>query len=199
MYESQFWILLILTPAVLCLLLLMLAIAWAVSCLTAGTRRHWHYRRQASRVLARLPQLAADAQRMVYLRQVNPYVFEELLLTAFARCGYRIRRNARYSGDGGIDGQVWIDGQRWLIQAKRFAATIRQEHVRAFGELVRREQCRGFFIHTGRTGTVCHDAFQTYPELRRISGQQLLRLLASAPDWQASAVGEGGYERSLRR
>ena len=62
---------------------------------------------------------------MKYLRKINPYVFEELLLLAFERRGMRVIRNSRYSGDGGLDGQVLIDGERWLIQAKRYGRTIR--------------------------------------------------------------------------
>lgn len=55
-------------------------------------------------------------------------------------------RNTRYSGDGGTDGQVLIDGERWLIQAKRYGRTIRPSHIDDFGDLLRREGCRGFLF-----------------------------------------------------
>lgn len=140
-------------------------------------QRHQRYRDCASRVLLRLPQLSADGQRLIYLRKVNPYVFEEMILTALERRGIPVRRNTRYSGDGGLDGQFWVGSQRWVVQAKRFSSAVRPEHVRDFGELARREKCKGLFIHTGRTGQVSIEAFQAYPEILLVSGASLLQLL----------------------
>lgn len=159
------------------LLLLLSLLGWIA--LLVGTRanRHRRYQRQARCVLDRLPQLAGDGQRLNYLRKINPYVFEELLLTAFERRGYPIKHNSRYSGDGGLDGQVWIDGQRYLIQAKRYARTISLAHVAEFGALVRRERCRGLFVHTGRTGPKSRAELAHIPEIELLSGQKLLNLL----------------------
>ncbi|EIA9097383.1 restriction endonuclease, partial [Escherichia coli] len=112
-----------------------------------------------------------------YLRKINPYVFEELLLLAFERRGMRVIRNSRYSGDGGLDGQVLIDGERWLIQAKRYGRTIRPSHIDDFGELLRREGCRGFFVHTGRTGPASRARLVLWPDIELVSGQRLLKLL----------------------
>lgn len=142
-----------------------------------SAQRHQRYRDSASRVLLRLPQLPADGQRLLYLRKVNPYVFEEMILTALERRGIPVRRNTRYSGDGGMDGQFWVGNQRWVVQAKRFSSAVRPEHVRDFGELARREKCKGLFIHTGRTGQVSIEAFQAYPEVLLVSGASLLQLL----------------------
>ncbi|MDR3430733.1 MAG: restriction endonuclease [Rouxiella aceris] len=168
-------------------LLLLLLVLWGLSSFrrSRSQRRHRRYQRQADRTLVRLPQLRDDAARLVYLRKINPYVFEEMLLTAFARQGYRIKRNVSYSGDGGIDGQVWINDQRWLIQAKRYASCIQSSHVRDFGELVRHECCRGFFVHTGRTGEVSREALFAAPEITLISGNRLLKLLSGDTGWQS--------------
>lgn len=168
MLEQQPWFVVILMFSLL---------GWLVLLVSMKANRHRRYQRQALRVLARLPQLAGDGQRLSYLRKINPYVFEELLLTAFERRGYRIKRNRRYSGDGGLDGQVWIDGQRYLIQAKRYARTITAAHVAEFGALVRRERCRGLFVHTGRTGPKSHAELARLPEIELLSGQHLLNLL----------------------
>lgn len=143
----------------------------------ARRRRHRRYRRQAAGVLAKLPQLAGDGQRLNYLRKINPYVFEELLLLAFERRGYPVKRNRSYSGDGGLDGQVFIAGQRWLVQAKRYSRAVDPAHVAAFGELLAREQVPGFFIHTGRTGPKSYRHGRQYPAITIISGQKLLALL----------------------
>lgn len=165
------------------------AVMLALTCrtrMTASQRRHRRYRATAERVLQRLPQLAGDAQRLAYLRKINPYVFEELLLLAFERQGHPVQRSASYSGDGGLDGQVFIDGQRWLIQAKRYSSTITPAHIRDFGTLLLRERCVGFFIHTGRTGNLSRLLLHAYPQVRLISGQRLLNLLAGDAAWLSS-------------
>lgn len=153
----------------------------------ASVRRHRRYRKTAERLLKTLPTLAGDAQRVSYLRRVNPYVFEELLLLAMARQGLTVIRNASYSGDGGLDGQVFVKGQRWLIQAKRYSRAIDPAHVAEFSALLIQHRCGGLFIHTGRTGAkskqhVISSHDNTFP-LHIISGQQLLALLAGNPIW----------------
>ncbi|MBP2195059.1 restriction endonuclease [Pantoea cypripedii] len=150
---------------------------------TVSQRRHRRYQKQAARALLRLPQLRDEAARIAWLRKMNPYVFEEMLLTALSRQGLRIQRNDRYSGDNGSDGQVWINGRRWLIQAKRYSATISAAHVSAFGLLSEREGCPGLFVHTGRTGEVSREAFRHYNGIMLISGQRLLWLLAGDRRW----------------
>ncbi|MFJ5498737.1 restriction endonuclease [Pectobacterium sp. CHL-2024] len=154
-------------------------------CQKVSARRHRRYRTKAERVIQRLPQLSGDAQRLAYLRKINPYVFEELLLLAFERQGYPIVRNASYSGDGGLDGQVFIDGQRYLIQAKRYGKTITPAHIQHFGDLLLRERCGGLFIHTGRTGKLSRSLLSAHPQIQLISGQRLLDLLNGKASWDA--------------
>ncbi|HID9282458.1 TPA: restriction endonuclease, partial [Serratia marcescens] len=108
---------------------------------TASRRRHRRHQATATRVLARLPLLGGDGQRLAYLRKINPYVFEELLLLAFERQGYAVIRNTSYSGDGGLDGQVIIEGKTYLIQAKRYGRTITPSHITSFGALLRDHHC----------------------------------------------------------
>lgn len=165
---------------------LILLLVWGLAPRFAASdaeRRHRRYRKRAAAALKQLPKLRDDAARIVWLRKVSPYVFEEMLLTALYRQGFRIQRNIKYSGDDGMDGQVWIAGQHWLIQAKRYNRTISAQHVAAFGELTARKQCRGFFIHTGRTGEVSRVALSRYPDIQLISGQRLLQLLAGDRRW----------------
>ncbi|EKO1958028.1 restriction endonuclease [Salmonella enterica] len=154
-------------------------------CRTPGAqvRRHRRYRQTAEWVLTRLPQLVSDGARLNYLRRINPYVFEELLLLALENQGLKVIRNPSYSGDGGSDGQVLIAGKRWPIQAKRYNRSVSPQHIRDFGELLTRENCCGFFIHTGRTGRKSRDGLQTNPQVQLVSGQRLLNLLAGRADW----------------
>ncbi len=157
---------------------------------TASRRRHRRYQATAARVLQRLPQLAGDAQRLTYLRKINPYVFEELLLLACERRGHPVKRNASYSGDGGLDGQVIIDGKKYFIQAKRYGRTITPSHIQDFGALLLKSRCEGFFIHTGRTGHLSRALLQNYTHVHLVSGQRLLDLLAGKPCW---------YEKGINR
>ncbi|HGM6906347.1 restriction endonuclease [Serratia nevei] len=157
---------------------------------TASRRRHRRYQATAARVLQRLPQLAGDAQRLTYLRKINPYVFEELLLLACERRGHPVKRNASYSGDGGLDGQVIIDGKKYFIQAKRYGRTITPSHIQDFGALLLKSRCEGFFIHTGRTGHLSRALLQNHTHVHLVSGQRLLDLLAGKPCW---------YEKGINR
>lgn len=142
-------------------------------------KRHQWYIRRASQLYNRIndkQQHYSSAQVFNYLRHVNPYVFEELLLIAFQRKGYRIIRNRRYSGDGGIDGYVIIDRKKIPIQAKRYSSYIRGEHVVAFARVIQlHRKPFGLFIHTGRTGNATGDP--SCSVVRIISGEKLLDLL----------------------
>ncbi|MDA8120226.1 MAG: restriction endonuclease [Gammaproteobacteria bacterium] len=114
------------------------------------------------------------------LRRIDPLVFEELVLEAFRVAGFAIRRNRRYTGDGGIDGRVKIG--RWrLIQCKRYAQSITPEHVAAFAQCVRRHsgrRGRGLFIHTGRTGPASRAILmEGAGRVVLVSGDRLLALL----------------------
>ena len=127
------------------------------------SQRHGRNQATARRVLARLAEIRhqtgsqTDRQvvrQIAYLRKIDPYVVEELVLEAFERQGYRVARNKRYSGDGGLDGQVWDrNGQRLLVQSKRYNGPVRREHMVQFSQLIAGQgsQVGGYFIHTGRT------------------------------------------------
>ncbi|MFA7587789.1 MAG: restriction endonuclease [Novosphingobium sp.] len=114
------------------------------------------------------------------LRAMDPLAFEELLLEAFERRGHTVIRNRRYTGDGGVDGEVIIDGERWLIQAKRYREAIRPEHVRDFATLCATRNQRGMFIHTGRTGGMSRTVALSADGIEIVSGQRLLALLTGA-------------------
>ncbi|EAU9187122.1 restriction endonuclease [Salmonella enterica] len=176
------------TAILLLLFCLLIPAIWRKKMPSARDRRHRRYRQNAERVLCRLTALDSDGARLKYLRKINPYVFEELLLLAFERQGHLVVRNQTYSSDGGLDGQVFIDGKRWLIQAKRYRRTISPQHIREFGELITREQCCGFFIHTGRTGRKSVNYLQCWRTIQLISGQRLLDLLAGRQCWYHRSV-----------
>jgi len=117
-----------------------------------------------------------NARVFGYLRKVDPYVFEELILSCFEEVGYQIKRNKRYTGDGGIDGRLFRDGKIYLVQVKRYAKYIAKEHVNAFAVAVQENGAdTGYFVHTGKTGAASKE--WQYPNIKIISGEKLLGLL----------------------
>jgi restriction system protein len=111
--------------------------------------------RKAKEVLLKIRQFNTEKSHLSvlnYLKKIDPFVFEELLLTCFKESGCKIKRNRRYTGDGGIDGKVWINGKQHLIQAKRYSGHIKKSHVEEFITLCKKKRKSGLFIHTGRIG-----------------------------------------------
>lgn len=148
-------------------------------------KRHQWYIHRAQEIYKRINDNAdhySEAQLIQYIRHINPYVFEELLLYAFERKGFKVIRNRYYSGDGGVDGHVIIDGKRIPIQAKRYRQYIQGKHVASFAMLIKIKKVPyGFFIHTGRTGKASYDP--SYESVRIISGSKLVDLLLNRRDF----------------
>ncbi len=167
--------------------MMLILIALACLCLLALIYRHarvpvrHRWRRRQARIMCkqmRGPDRNQPATLFyARLRAMDPLAFEELLLEAFEQRGNPVIRNRRYTGDGGVDGEVIVEGVRFLIQAKRYRETIRPEHVRAFAALCVSRGRRGLFIHTGRTGSASLDALAAAPGVEIISGNNLLELL----------------------
>ena len=139
-------------------------------------KRHLLTRLEATQRLKQLKRIKAPEKQMLFLRGVNPFVFEEMILTALKRRGHKIIRNKKYTGDGGIDGQVTMNGVEYLIQAKRYKGHINPAHVREFALICYRRDKRALFVHTGRTGKkaaqIAHNA-----KMKMVSGDRVLNLL----------------------
>ena len=135
---------------------------------------------KANRVLNRLKQSNFKAQPgrvFAYIRQLDPFVFEELLLMAFKSRGLRVIHNTRYTGDGGIDGIVVLPNrQRFAVQAKRYQNHINAKHIHDFASDLKRHGCSGgFFIHSGKSGAGVYQ--QLSSNIILISGGNLHKLL----------------------
>ncbi|MEM7757945.1 MAG: restriction endonuclease [Cyanobacteria bacterium P01_A01_bin.40] len=114
------------------------------------------------------------------LRRCNPFVFEELLLHIFAETAeFKIVRNRRYTGDGGIDGRFYFDDYPFLIQAKRYRSHINPQHIEEFAHKIKIYNAEfGLFIHTGKTGNQSwQNARSSRRDLMVISGQKLVDLV----------------------
>lgn len=153
------------------------AIITAIKYLSRKKTRHNFRIKQGDSILKKLNSIDSDAAKLAYLKKVNPYAFEELLLTALKKHGLKITRNKRYSGDGGIDGRAKLNGMPILIQAKRYDGFISKSHVELFIKTCKDNNCIGFFIHTGKTPSSCFDLVKgTSVEI--ISGKKLIELIS---------------------
>lgn len=138
---------------------------------------HKHHIGKSNRALDRLTDDGRWQSKIAYLRTIHPSSFEEMLLTALERAGYRIKRNKRYTGDGGLDGQFWLpNGQKMLIQAKRYQASVSSRHIDDFGRLCEGMGVTGLFIHTGKTPKASWDSLAGKP-IVIISGPRLIQFL----------------------
>ncbi len=150
-------------------------IAW----FSARPARHaWRIRAagQAIRTLKKIGRNSGPRAQFGFLRyRIDPFVFEEAILTALARRGIRIVRNRRYTGDGGIDGRCYFGGRLVLIQAKKYTEHIKPQDVRQHLNLCRRHLALGLFVHTGKTGPASRQL--KCSELDIVSGDRLLALL----------------------
>jgi restriction system protein len=144
---------------------------------------HLYRIRKAKKVLKTLQHIAKTPNSygkiMVYLRKINPFVFEELILTVIENSNVRVIRNKRYTGDGGIDGIFKLkDKGKIIIQCKRYKSYINQSDV---VELVEKTttgkyHC-GIFVHTGKTGTKAKNVALENKNILFISGNLLIDLI----------------------
>lgn len=140
--------------------------------------RHLFNQKKAIKILRKLNSFEYAGQKINYLRKINPFVFEELLLTAFHNQGFKIKRNKKYTGDGGIDGIIYDDkGKKILIQAKRYKSYINNKHIKEFENLVISEKAfGGYFIHTGKSSEKSRNLY-TNSNVQIIGGTKLLELI----------------------
>lgn len=155
--------------------------------------RHKRYVGKGEKVIFKLKSFSGDYKEqriLTYLRKINPYVFEELVLTALENKNYVIRRNNSYSGDGGIDGVVLLDNKTILIQAKRYQGHVKTLHIDNFADLIKRKGASGgYFIHTGKTAAKSYLNYKG-TDIQIISGQKLIDLILFQPAYD-NAIKQG--------
>ncbi len=114
---------------------------------------------------------------MAYLRKIDPLVFEELVLDAFAKHGWTVQRGTRYAGDGGLDGKIYRDNHWIGVQCKRYKDAIKPAHVDDFARVLKINGMEeGYFVHTGRTPSGTR---HRQGNVIILSGQELVDFLVS--------------------
>lgn len=152
--------------------------------ITKKTSRHKRNIKTADYVLDKLALIHNPAKQFAYLRKVDPFVYEEMIMTAIKRYDHKIIRNKKYTGDGGIDGKAVINGVKTIIQAKRYSSYIANKDVEEFSSLCRKLKSKGIFVHTGKTGRKPRES--TNPNVDILSGRRMLDLLTGnkfQPKW----------------
>jgi len=129
----------------------------------------------ASKHLKKLKQIDAAPKKFGFCRKINAYIFEEMVLTSFKKSGYKIRRSKSYSHDGGIDGEIFLNGSWAFIQTKRYKSHIKKVHVTSFRRLCEDKKVKGVFVHCGRTSKNTWDELGNTVQM--VSGNRLLNLL----------------------
>jgi len=144
--------------------------------------RHRHRRKvlASRRVLTQLAALQHEGAVINYLRKVDPFVMEELVLSLLESQGLFVLRNRAYTGDGGVDGAFYWPGRGWhAVQSKRYSSAINPGHARAFRGLVQKHYRGGVLVHTGRTGDQSQEAMAP-AGLFLLSGSTLTRSIKGA-------------------
>jgi restriction system protein len=147
---------------------------------TIAKDQHVYNRINAFRFLEKLKDIGTPQAQFYYLRNLDAFVFEEMILTCLKRKGFIIVRNDGYTGDGGVDGRAYYKDQHYLIQAKRYTGHIKANDVKDFAKICKRRKGKGLFVHTGKTGDTAKEAAKECG-MEIVSGVRLLELLLTEP------------------
>lgn len=120
----------------------------------------------------------SNARIISYLRKIDPYVFEEMMLSVIEDSNIRVYRNLQYSGDGGIDGIFKLDKGKVLVQCKRYSNYINHSDVSKLAMKVKSDKYYlGLFVHTGKTGQQSKKTTSEHGNVIFLSGSSLVDVL----------------------
>lgn len=166
----------------LALIALLAATSYQTRKTTVSERRHRRNIAKSRNVLTNIEVLVerGDYPAVFHLLryEIDPYLFEECVLSAFENRGASIIRSPRYSGDGGVDGIVRYGQGKWLIQSKRYRSNITKSHVVHHVSLCARRKAKGLFVHTGKTGKGSAEVALGSSSVQFLSGRRLADFLA---------------------
>jgi restriction system protein len=122
----------------------------------------------------------AWAEIEAYLREVNPYDFQELVAALLRGMGYHVSWVAPPGRDGGTDILAWSDPlgtrpPRIKVQVKRQAQAVNVEGLRSFMALLGEDDV-GLFVAAGGFTREAHEEARTQ-EKRRVTLVDLERLV----------------------
>jgi restriction system protein len=128
------------------------------------------------------------------LSQVSPTEFENMVVEWYRSQGHETKRVGG-SGDHGIDVVVkTIEGERWIVQCKRWKGYVGEPTVRdVYGALQHEGADRAVVVTTGRFTPQARQWADGKP-ISLIEGQELLRLLKhTEAEWRPSRGAQASY------
>jgi restriction endonuclease Mrr len=116
-----------------------------------------------------------DKQRFSYIKKQDHFLFEDILMSCFELRKFPIKRTKK-TRDGGIDGIVYINKMKFIIQAKRYTNHIAKADVLALKTLVENDPkaSGGLFIHSGKSSKPTLGLGHGKDNIEIISGGKLL-------------------------
>jgi restriction endonuclease Mrr len=138
---------------------------------------------EGKRILAKIlktPPAQGNEVKVIFpiLKQLNPFVFEEVLLQACERWQYHAIRTEKQTKDNGIDGGFACGGYFYVLQAKLYGGDPVPEHLGMFAKAIGWHQAaRGFFCHTGRATEEFVAEAARHPQIEVVSGRKLTDFL----------------------
>lgn len=170
-----------------------------------GKWRHLYHIKKAKKIIKILKQIALtshyEGKIINYLRKINPYVFEEMILTVIEEHNIRVFRNTAYSGDGGIDGIFKIKQGKVLIQCKRYGKYINAKDVQDLSLKVKNDNYfMGIFVHTGKTGDKAKNITMQEKNVIFLSGSNLVNVIVGKEDIRKYLIKKiNYYEKQMQQ
>jgi len=148
------------------------------------------WRRKSSVVaLQKLQSINHHGKFFSYLRKIDPFVVEEIILNAIeVRSDIEVIRNEKYTGDGGVDGRFNYTPNNQskkkhlcLVQVKRYKSYVNAKDINTFHDQIMKEGALfGLFVHTGKSGKGVHNNIAESCKIKLISGNKLIDLIKDA-------------------
>ncbi|MBE0695831.1 MAG: restriction endonuclease, partial [Anaerolineaceae bacterium] len=114
------------------------------------------------------------------LNQMDPGSFEELVAETYRALGYQARRTGR-SGDHGIDVELRpYNGERWIVQCKRYRDPVGEAVVRELYGTMVSEKARRAILVTSAEITPPAETWARGKPIQLIDGHQFLNLMEKA-------------------
>jgi len=129
-----------------------------------------------------------EAHGIAYLKSLDPDHFEELVAETYRALGNTAVRVGK-RGDHGVDVEVITpEGQRWVVQCKRYRDSVGESAVRElYGTLVSERAARGVLV-TSATITQPATAWARGKPIDLVNGAALLRLIDRARQKAAGSL-----------
>ncbi len=123
---------------------------------------------------------ANSLQQIEDFLQLSPREFEDMIVELYQRAGHKAKRTGA-TGDHGVDVVVEAkNGEKWVVQCKRYRGSVGESIVRDFYGVVQHEKAdKGIIFTTGRYSTPAQQWAKGKP-IALYDGNKLVELWSRA-------------------